>query len=160
MLMNTSAALDVQPTGEAGGKPGPAFVLDRLSDRALYLQIADRLRDTIVGGVYGPGEALPSETELLTALSVSRAAVRRAVAVLCHEGLVTAERGLPTVVRAQADLVTVVLRPGERISARMPTEPERRQRGTHVGVPLIEVIRADGTRDAFDGDRVELRTAG
>jgi GntR family transcriptional regulator len=40
-------------------------MIDPTGDRAVYTQIADRLRAAITNGVLGPGEQLPSEHELV-----------------------------------------------------------------------------------------------
>ncbi|MEA2589708.1 MAG: GntR family transcriptional regulator, partial [Actinomycetota bacterium] len=52
--------------------------LDRRGDRALYLQIADQLREQIVTGKLAPGSRLPSEHSLMAAYDASRDTVRKA----------------------------------------------------------------------------------
>ncbi|WP_207461593.1 FadR/GntR family transcriptional regulator [Azospirillum sp. SYSU D00513] len=52
----------------------------------------------IVSGVHAPGEALPTETELVGRLRVGRNAVREAVKVLAAKGLVRTERRAGTIV--------------------------------------------------------------
>jgi DNA-binding GntR family transcriptional regulator len=64
-----------------------------------YRQIADELRDEIETGRLTPGSALPSETELITAHRVSRATVRRALAALESDGLISTHPGKGRYVR-------------------------------------------------------------
>ncbi len=73
--------------------------IDRHSDRAAYRQIADQLRASILNGVLGPGEKLPSERELAATYGVDRATARRAVQELNVGGLVVAEHGRGVFVR-------------------------------------------------------------
>jgi DNA-binding FadR family transcriptional regulator len=53
----------------------------------------------IANGAYGPGEVMPTETELADSLGVSRATVRDAVKVLSGKGLVRTARRYGTRVR-------------------------------------------------------------
>jgi len=64
----------------------------------LWAQIADSLREDI-GTVYAPGDTLPTETDLEQRFGVSRITIRRAVAELAAEGLVTRRQGRGTFVR-------------------------------------------------------------
>lgn len=70
--------------------------LDRLADRPLYKQLADRIRAAIQNRDLDPGDALPSEPELADTLRVSRDAVRQALNVLVTEGLIVKQRGSGT----------------------------------------------------------------
>ncbi len=73
--------------------------LDRRGDRALYLQIADQLREQIVTGDLAPGSRLPSAHALMGAYGASRDTVRKAIGVLKAEGRVDSERGRGVTVR-------------------------------------------------------------
>jgi len=75
--------------------------LDRRGDRALYLQIADQLREQVVGGKLAPGSRLPSEHALMADYGASRDTVRKAIGVLKGEGLLDSERGRGVTVRVQ-----------------------------------------------------------
>ena len=70
------------------------WVIDPTGDRAVYKQIADRLRAAITNGVLGPGEQLPSEHELVAEYGVARGAARQAIMLLRNEGLIEAVHGL------------------------------------------------------------------
>ena len=62
----------------------------------LYEQLRSELRDRIERGVYRPGDLFPSEAELMAEHSLSRITVRRAIAELQREGLVTTRQGAGT----------------------------------------------------------------
>jgi GntR family transcriptional regulator len=64
-----------------------------------YLRIAADLRARIFAGELGPGEKLPTETELMAAHGVSRTVAKWAISVLKGEGLVEGRRGSGVYVR-------------------------------------------------------------
>ncbi|MBA6439674.1 GntR family transcriptional regulator [Streptomyces sp. GMR22] len=74
-------------------------VLDPTSDRAVFRQIADALREAIDKGRFREGDKLPSETELVEHFGVSRMTVRNALSLLQQEGLVLSEHGKGVFVR-------------------------------------------------------------
>jgi DNA-binding GntR family transcriptional regulator len=119
-------------------------MIDREADRALHKQLADLLREEINSGALEPGTPLPSETYLGQTHGLSRTAVRRALELLLHEGLIMKGRGQRTVVRERPRRGVVVLESGDQIEARMPTEAERRNLGVSVGEPVLEVRRSNG----------------
>jgi GntR family transcriptional regulator len=73
--------------------------LDPTSDRAVFRQIADHLRDAIVAGRLREGDQLPSETQLIDHYGVTRMTARQALGILKGEGLVVAEHGRGVFVR-------------------------------------------------------------
>jgi GntR family transcriptional regulator len=75
--------------------------VDSGSDRAVYKQIADQLREVIGKGGLHEGEQLPSETQLMEHYGVARMTVRNALRILQGEGLTTAEHGRGVYVRAR-----------------------------------------------------------
>jgi GntR family transcriptional regulator len=71
------------------------------SDAApLWRQIADRLRRSIATGEFGPGDVLPSETEINATFQVSRATARASLERLRHEGLIKRQSGRGSIVLA------------------------------------------------------------
>jgi GntR family transcriptional regulator len=68
------------------------------SARPLPAQLADRLRDRVADGHWGPGHRLPSEQELATEYGVSRPTVRSAVARLVDSGILRVRHGAGTFV--------------------------------------------------------------
>ena len=80
----------------------PASVLgalDPTSDRAVFRQIADQLRNAIDKGRFKEGDKLPSEAELVEHYGVSRMTVRNSLSVLQGEGLIVSEHGKGVFVR-------------------------------------------------------------
>lgn len=73
--------------------------IDPTSDRAVFRQIADQLRQAIESGRLREGEKLPSEAELIEHYSVARMTVRQAIQELRNEGLAVAEHGRGVFVR-------------------------------------------------------------
>jgi DNA-binding FadR family transcriptional regulator len=61
--------------------------------RKAYEQVAEQLRDLIVGGELSPGERLPIESALAREFGVSRATIREALRVLAAQGLVRTAKG-------------------------------------------------------------------
>jgi len=70
----------------------------RRSGTPLYLQVARKLKDEIVGGEFPVGSQLPTEDELCRRFSVSRYTVREALRLLRDDGLVSSRQGAGTVV--------------------------------------------------------------
>lgn len=68
--------------------------------RPRYLQLAEELRARIENGELPQGVAMPSETELADSSGLSRTSVRNAIRQLREWGLVRAEQGRGTYVRA------------------------------------------------------------
>jgi GntR family transcriptional regulator len=78
--------------------------VDRSSDRPVYRQIADQLRDAIGRREFPPGAKLPSERVLMERYQTSRVTVRQAIAVLGAEGLINVEHGRGVFVRTRPPL--------------------------------------------------------
>lgn len=77
---------------------GPSLAIDRHSGLPLYRQIYDHLRNRIASEQARPGDALPTEFELMEQYQVSRATVRQALDALVRDGLIYRERGRGTFV--------------------------------------------------------------
>lgn len=75
--------------------------VDHASDRPVYRQISDHLREAIVSGTLGEGDQLPSETQLAEYYGVTRTTARNALDVLKGEGLIVAEHGRGAYVRSR-----------------------------------------------------------
>jgi DNA-binding FadR family transcriptional regulator len=131
-------------------------MIDPSADRAVFRQLADILRNQIESGELAPGDPLPSELRLAQEFSISRTTVRQAIAQLRTEGLVSVERPRGTFVRVPEEIELVTLGRGERVSARMPTDAERRSYRLGEGVPVFVVIATDGTKKVHPADRVQL----
>ncbi|MFE0421994.1 GntR family transcriptional regulator [Streptomyces sp. NPDC058953] len=68
--------------------------------RPKYQLIADVLREAIRAGVYGPGDRLPGENDLMAEHGVARMTARQALGVLQAEGLTETRKGAGVFVRA------------------------------------------------------------
>ncbi|MFC3705196.1 FadR/GntR family transcriptional regulator [Devosia honganensis] len=102
--------------------------LQAVSNRKLYIQIADQIRDQILGGAMAPGRQLPSERDLALGLGVSRPTVREALIALEVAGLVEVRVGVGAFVRqreAAGDaLPEMSASPLEIMAVRRLLEPE------------------------------------
>ncbi|WP_241564325.1 GntR family transcriptional regulator [Nonomuraea polychroma] len=75
--------------------------VDPTSDRAVFRQIADQLRDAIERGRLSEGDKLPSEARLMEHYGVARMTVRNALQALQTEGLIVSEHGRGVYVRTR-----------------------------------------------------------
>src|SRR5690242_13643251 len=66
-----------------------------------YLRVLNTLRQRIEDGTYGPGAALPSESQLGTEFGVSRPTVLRALAILRQDGWIESRQGIGHFVRGR-----------------------------------------------------------
>ncbi|MEI6793394.1 MAG: GntR family transcriptional regulator [Actinomycetes bacterium] len=86
------------PTPETVANTLDPELLDRTSFVPLYYQLQEVLKERIESGGWGPGDALPSEPDLARSLGVSRAVVRRALAILEDDRQIQRIRGRGTFV--------------------------------------------------------------
>lgn len=129
--------------------------IDPNSDRPLYKQLADGLREDIRSGRLRTGGFLPSERTLRDEHGVSAQTVRGAMALLRAEGLIETQRGARVRVRARPESTTVSVPPGSRITARPATEAERRE----LGAPWVfVVVDASGAERIYPADRTVIET--
>jgi len=129
--------------------------------RPLYLQLRDVLAERVASGQLKPGTALPNETDLAREFGVSAGTMRKALAVLEAEHLVTRRQGRGTFVNdpASGELANRfcnIRKPnGERASAEFQgeeitegdaneTECERLGLGKGDRVYRVRRLRLDG----------------
>jgi GntR family transcriptional regulator len=96
--------------------------------RPAHISIRDDLRARIDAGEWGPGERLPSETELAARYGVARMTIRQAVGALATEGNVVRRQGLGTFA---AD------RPTRSAELLLSFTEEMRRQGREVQTKLI-----------------------
>jgi GntR family transcriptional regulator len=72
--------------------------IDQKSHSPIYMQLANTLRRQLNEGKFGAGDALPSERDLCTIMGASRVTVRKAIALLIDEGLLSRRHGSGTFV--------------------------------------------------------------
>jgi GntR family transcriptional regulator len=75
-----------------------ASPLKKTSERPLYKQLMQRLRNDITAGVYPAGERIPGEQALCGVYGVSRVTVRKALEEIVREGLLVRRQGKGTFV--------------------------------------------------------------
>jgi GntR family transcriptional regulator len=73
--------------------------IDRENPVPLYIQIMQRLRSQIEGGIWAPGFLLPGEAEMCKTYNVSRIVIRQALGELANQGLIVRLRGKGTFVK-------------------------------------------------------------
>lgn len=73
----------------------------KTDNRHLYLQVIDRLKKDIDGGIYKEKERLPSEFDLSRQLGISRATLREALRILEEENRIVRRHGVGTFVNAK-----------------------------------------------------------
>lgn len=141
--------------------------IDPTSDRAVYRQIADHLRASMVRGRLHAGEQLPSESQLMEHYGVARMTIRNALRVLQDEGLITAEHGRGVYVRARPPVRRLA---SDRFAQRHRKEGkaaftiEAEQAGATPSVDMIMVSEAAPAPDVAgrlkltDGDLVIERS--
>ncbi|MFI6815622.1 GntR family transcriptional regulator [Nonomuraea sp. NPDC050328] len=78
----------------------PAWELSRESGEPLHLQIERAIRDRIASGRWPARFKLPAEPALAAELGVNRGTVRKALALLTEDGLLSSTRGRGTFVTA------------------------------------------------------------
>lgn len=64
------------------------------NNKAIYIQIADRISDEIVKGNFAEGERIPSVRDMATSLEVNANTAMRAYDRLQQEGLLVNKRGI------------------------------------------------------------------
>ena len=141
---------------------GPPTVMivtiDPSSYEPVYLQLARILRDAVGRGELGPGEKLPSETQLSQRYELGRDAVRDALQALRSEGAIVTVKGSGSFVRGQGETEVIRLTADARITSRMPTADERREMGITEGVPVF-VVSVGETVHVYPADRTVLVTS-
>ena len=128
----------------------PRIQVDYESGEKVYLQIARAIRDRIISGELPVGAQIPSGNRMKQEWGVNRLTGAQAVEELRRAGLLVTTPGVGTFVAATPASQVVVLRPGDRVIARMPTEEERdRLRTGHI-TPVLIVTRADGRVEPYN----------
>ncbi len=71
-------------------------MLNRDSNKPLYIQLADHLREQILSGEIQVGDKLPSESEMIREYQLGRLTVRDALSILANENLIKKHHGKGT----------------------------------------------------------------
>jgi DNA-binding GntR family transcriptional regulator len=124
--------------------------IDYESGEKVYLQIARIIRDRIIRGELPVGAQIPSGNQMKQEWGVNRLTGAQAVEELRKAGLVITRPGVGTFVAASPALQVVALKPGDRVTSRMPTEEERDRLSTGFLTPVLIVTRSDGRVEAYN----------
>src|SRR5699024_406801 len=88
---------------------------------AKYQHVATVLRERVRSGEYAPGDPLPAEPKLIDEFGYDRSTIRRGLALLRQEGLITSEQGRGVYVRqaqtVRHELVQVLRAEYEHVKA-------------------------------------------
>ncbi|MDV0593605.1 MULTISPECIES: GntR family transcriptional regulator [unclassified Enterobacter] len=108
-----------------------------MGNKPMYRQIADALREQINAGELKPGDALPTESSLQEAFSVSRVTVRQALKLLTEEHIIESIQGSGSYVKEERVNYDIYQLTGfyEKLADRNVD--------THSDVKTFEVIKAD-----------------
>ncbi|MFC6086744.1 GntR family transcriptional regulator [Sphaerisporangium aureirubrum] len=102
---------------------------------ARWRMIADLLRTDILQHHYQPGQALPGEAFLASEYATSRPTIRKAIAQLAGEGLLTIAHGRGTFVRPTPDRRMILTGWPEHEDLLSPAYDPAKQQWQHVTVP-------------------------
>src|SRR6266516_5938986 len=128
--------------GHIGREEVRLLTVDPMDPRPAYAQIADQLRDAIMGGELADGAQLPSERELIERSGTSSGPVRRALQQLKSEGLILARKGRGAFVRRPLPIYRYESSPnirGRRPPGVKPLDPEGEATGFTRVVELLEI---------------------
>lgn len=100
---------------------------------ALYLTIADQLRQQIAHGELAPGAALPSQTEIARRFGVSDGVARKVIRTLVIEGYAVARPGAGTFVRERPSVRRLVRSWHRSLRGGSPFAAEMRAQGVTGG---------------------------
>ncbi|MGP4076756.1 GntR family transcriptional regulator [Halobacillus sp. K22] len=100
----------------------------------LYMQIKNKMVHNVKNGVWKPGEAIPSESQLIEMYNVSRTTIRQSIRELVQNGVLETRRGAPARVRT--------IPPEKGVNPGVL----HHEKGTHFS---IKVLRSGKTTYAF-----------
>ncbi len=106
------------------------------NDKAIYLQMADRLCDEILAGTYGADGRIPSVREYAVMLEVNTNTAVKAYDALARDGIIYARRGLGYFVSPTARDTIMQSRRREFIDRTLP-EMFRNMRLLDIGMDEV-----------------------
>ncbi len=108
------------------------------NDKAIYLQMADRLCDEILAGLYGDDDRIPSVREYAVLLQVNTNTAVKAYDALARDGIIYNRRGRGYFVSAGARDTIMQARRREFMEQTLP-DVFRRMR--LLGIGIDEVVK-------------------
>jgi len=113
----------------SNGTADPILQQEPLRRQKLYEIVVERIEGMIHSGDLKPGDALPSERDIMAAFNIGRPAVREALLALQNKGLITTENG-------------------RRAKVRLPSVDN--VMSTLDGIVALMIKRADSLKNLFD----------
>lgn len=107
------------------------------NDKAIYIQMAERLCDEILAGTYNADDRIPSVREYAVMLEVNTNTAVKAYELLAREGIIYNKRGLGYFVSASAHSEIISSRKKTFIEA---TLPEIFRQMKLLGINIDEVV--------------------
>lgn len=107
------------------------------TEKAIYVQIADRLCDEILTGKFGDDERIPSVREYAVLLEVNTNTTVKSYDLLEQQGVIYKKRGLGYFVTAGAKEKILLERRREFMEQRLP-EMFRQMRMLGIGIEEVE----------------------
>ncbi len=114
------------------------------SDKAIYLQMADRLCDEILAGGYAENDRIPSVRDYAVMLEVNTNTAVKTYETLARDGIIYNKRGLGYFVAEGARDRILAVRKAEFVEH---TLPELFRRMRLLGLDISDVERAWATDD-------------
>lgn len=108
------------------------------NDKAIYLQMADRLCDEILAGKYGDDERIPSVREYAVLLQVNTNTAVKAYDELAREEIIYIKRGMGYFVTPSAKKQILKVRRKEFIGK---TVPELFRRMQLLGISIDDIVK-------------------
>lgn len=116
--------------------------MDFNNEKAIYLQMADRLCDEILSGVYKADDRIPSVREYAVMLSVNTNTAVKAYEQLAREGVIYNKRGLGYFVAEDARAHIMDVRRRDFMEKRLP-EVFREMRLLGINMEDVEQMWKD-----------------
>ncbi len=136
---------------DLGGRQAQSAARGRPGSRLLYEQVVAYVEDLIAEGGLGPGDLLPTYTELAASVGVSLITVRRALDELERAGKVRRHQGLGTFV-ARPRIVTEPGRTGSLLGTLRPGEAGPRT--DSIDTRILEMRRGLPSPDVASALRI------
>ncbi len=136
---------------DLGGRQAQSAARGRPGSRLLYEQVVAYVEDLIAEGGLGPGDLLPTYTELAASVGVSLITVRRALDELERAGKVRRHQGLGTFV-ARPRIVTEPGRTGSLLGTLRPGEAG--PRADSIDTRILEMRRGLPSPDVASALRI------
>src|SRR6478672_1482107 len=135
-IAHAGAVQPISTIGRAEGytpahdRPRPRMKRDLPSATLDAGAVAQRIREALRAGHWPPGSRLPTERAMAESLGLSRAAVRKALAALKTEGLISQRVGSGTYANAPLPSMAQI-GPAELMRARIAFEPQIAELAVH-----------------------------